>query len=188
MALITQTRLTMAVQNCPNVLERLAQRLYSPTFKAAVERYDADAVNDILEEALRHCLDTDSLPQGLEQYCRKFGITKDLSNLGNIARILLIDQYRDDIDQQLKKAGIARLKKQEHILSMQPLIFYGLILTGVVLLLLLAWLLIQRRSAQTGTSDNKRNGRAGHRTMTSKDRELLNLITDLAELYRATGC
>lgn len=105
MALMTKTRLTMAAHNCPGTLERLGRRLPA-SFADAVERYDADAVNDMLEEAVRRLLGTDSLSQGLEEYCRRFGIEEDLSHMDNVERILLIDRCRERIDRQLRDAWV----------------------------------------------------------------------------------
>ena len=106
MALMTQTRLTMAAYNCRNILERLAQKIPSDSLMDAVNRYDADAVDDILEEALCRLLETSNLPMGLEQFCLKFGITENFAGLDTIDHILLIDRYRDEIDRQLKNAGV----------------------------------------------------------------------------------
>ena len=106
MALMTQTRLTMAAYKCRSVLERLARKIPSDSLMDAVNRYDADAVDDILEKAMCRLLDTSYLSLGLEQFCRKFGITEDLSSMDAIDRILLIDRYRDEIDRQLKNAGV----------------------------------------------------------------------------------
>ena len=50
MALMTQTRLTMATHNCRGILERLAQKIPSDSLMGAVNRYDSDAVDDILEK------------------------------------------------------------------------------------------------------------------------------------------
>lgn len=106
MALMTKTRLTMAAHNCSDTLEQLARRMPSAPLMDAVERYDADAVNDILEEAVCHLLGTRNLPLGLERFCRRFGIENDLSQMDDVARILLIDQHREEIDQQLRDAGV----------------------------------------------------------------------------------
>ena len=106
MALMTQTRLTMATHNCRGILERLAQKIPSDSLMGAVNRYDSDAVDAILEKALCRLLETDNLPWGLEQFCRKFGITEDLAAMDAIDRILLIDSHRDEIDRQLKNAGV----------------------------------------------------------------------------------
>lgn len=106
MALMTQTRLTMAAYNCRNILERLAQKIPSDSLMDAVNRYDSDAVDDILKKELCRLLETDNLSWGLEQFCRKFGITEDLAAMDAIDRVLLIDRHRDEIDRQLKNAGV----------------------------------------------------------------------------------
>ena len=106
MALMTQTRLTMAAHNCRGILERLARKIPSTSLMDAVNRYDADAVDDILEEAVSRLLGTSNLSFGLEQFCRRFGVTEDLSSMDAIDRILIIDSHRDEIDRQLKNAGV----------------------------------------------------------------------------------
>jgi len=116
MQLMTKTRLTMAVHNCPDALTRIAKKLVPPdtpnfneivdAFTDAFNRYDSDTVDEMLEESVRRYLGTESMFYGFEQYCRKFGIMDDLSEMDNIDRILLIDKHRDEINRQLRAAGL----------------------------------------------------------------------------------
>lgn len=106
MALMTATRLTKAVYSCPDVLERLAQRMPSTFLRDAVTRYDTNAVSSILEKEMCRLLGTDNLSWGLQRFCQRFGIKDDLSLMDDIDRILLIDQHRQEIDETLKNAGV----------------------------------------------------------------------------------
>ena len=71
-----------------------------------LERLDFALASCAVEEAVRRLLGTDSLSQGLEEYCRRFGIEEDLSHMDNVERILLIDRCRERIDRQLRDAGV----------------------------------------------------------------------------------
>lgn len=111
MELITRITLTMGVQRCSDILQRISQKFSTVTdrerFIAAYQRYDAYTVNDLIEDELCRSLGTDNLHQGLEQYCQKFGLDVNrLSRQSNIDYIIFIDEHRDEIDRQLKTKGV----------------------------------------------------------------------------------
>ena len=102
MALMTRTRLTMAAYKCHYIFEELAKKLESPTLIDAVDSYDSDTVDDILEKSLCKLLETDSLRIGLEKYCEKFGIGSNFKNMDCVDIIIYIDNHTDEILQQLE--------------------------------------------------------------------------------------
>jgi len=112
MSLFSKMRLDKAVNNCRSLLERVAQELRpaqdpehtakAEQFMAAVDRYDNAAVNDLIEEALqRYCHCSNSL-EGLERYCKKFGIDEDLLSMSEVNRILFIAGHKSQISERLE--------------------------------------------------------------------------------------
>lgn len=108
MSLITALGLKKAVNNCPETLKRITEKIGSPEFEKAAFAYENDKADYILEKEMCRLLDAkdEYLHGGLEDYCKKFGINEDLSKLDNIRIILKISEHRDEIDRKLKFEGL----------------------------------------------------------------------------------
>lgn len=110
------TRLTMAVHNCRTSLEKIAKcltpesdprhdELASEFMDAAVTQYNHEKLNAMIEDAMKKYLNHSLLLSGMDDYCERFGLKADLSEMSNDERVLYIAAHKDEIEHQLMAAG-----------------------------------------------------------------------------------
>lgn len=109
-------RFSKAVYLCHSSFQKLADQLRSredaqhnavaKQFTDAVDRYDCDTVNRMLEEAMAHYLHTTDLVTGMKEYCSKFGIDMDIFHMGEDDRIFFIADHKDEIERILSAHGV----------------------------------------------------------------------------------
>ncbi len=82
------------------------ENVVSKQFMDAVDQYDRDMVNRMIEEAMAHYLHTTDLVTGMKEYCSKFGIDMDIFHMGEDDRIFFIADHKDKIERILSAHGV----------------------------------------------------------------------------------
>lgn len=204
MSLFSRTRLKRAVQECLSLLQKISQELlpdshpeqgrYERDFMDAVNNYDDARVNKLIDESFQYYCDESNILTGLEKYCQKFGITADFFSISNEEMIQSIAGHKEKIAQRLKKEGVIDkvklyftapffLSRTANDASKQTNnsipIFY--LLGGLLVIAVIVCVLLHTVSSKRDNREGKKQTQIG-----SNDRDLLNLICDLAEVLKLT--
>lgn len=111
MNIITSTRLAKVVYSAKSVLENVGKFIlpeHREKFSEAVNRYDANQINDIINESLKKYFGDNNIIYAIEKYCNKFGIEKKFFAMTDTEIISFVAGQYDTISKKLDAAGFPK--------------------------------------------------------------------------------